>query len=84
MDSSTRRARTRVAIVGSGFGGLGMGYYLRRAGIDDFVIFEKAADLGGTWRENTYPGAACDIASHLYSYSFEPHYPWSTCASTRR
>jgi len=78
MDSSTRRARTRVAIVGSGFGGLGMGYYLRRAGIEDFVIFEKAADLGGTWRENTYPGAACDIASHLYSYSFEPHYPWSS------
>lgn len=67
----------RVAIIGAGFGGLGMAYYLRRAGIEDFVILEKATDIGGTWRENTYPGAACDIPSHFYSFSFEPHYPWS-------
>ncbi|MEQ1439164.1 NAD(P)/FAD-dependent oxidoreductase [Fontimonas sp. SYSU GA230001] len=76
MDS-TQTARTRVAIIGCGFGGIGMGYYLKQAGIDDFVILEKGQDVGGTWRENTYPGAACDIPSHLYSYSFEPHYPWS-------
>jgi cation diffusion facilitator CzcD-associated flavoprotein CzcO len=66
-----------VAIIGSGFAGLAMAWHLKRAGIDSFVIFEKGHDLGGVWRENTYPGAACDIPSHLYSFSFEPHYPWS-------
>ena len=66
-----------IAIIGTGFGGLGMGRYLKQAGIDSFVIFEKAASVGGVWRDNTYPGAACDVASHLYSFSFEPHYPWS-------
>ncbi len=66
-----------IAIIGAGFGGLGMGYYLKQAGIESFTIFEKAQEVGGVWRENTYPGAACDIPSHLYSYSFEPHYPWS-------
>ena len=66
-----------IAIIGSGFGGLAMAYYLKQAGLDDFTVFEKAADLGGVWRENTYPGAACDVPSHLYSFSFEPHYPWS-------
>lgn len=68
----------RVIVIGAGFGGIGLGYYLRRAGISNFVILEKAEDLGGTWRENTYPGAACDVPSHLYSYSFEPHYPWTS------
>ena len=67
-----------IAIIGAGFSGLGMAYYLRRAGFDSFVIYEKAPDLGGVWRENTYPGAACDVPSHLYSFSFDPHYPWST------
>ncbi len=66
-----------VAIIGSGFGGLGMAYYLKKAGIRSFTIYEKAASLGGTWRENTYPGAGCDVPSHMYSFSFEPHYPWS-------
>jgi cation diffusion facilitator CzcD-associated flavoprotein CzcO len=66
-----------IAIIGSGFGGLGMAYYLKQAGIESFTIFEKADDVGGVWRENTYPGAACDVPSHLYSFSFEPHYPWS-------
>jgi cation diffusion facilitator CzcD-associated flavoprotein CzcO len=75
---STAAARTpSIAIIGSGFGGLGMGYYLKQAGIESFTIFEKADDVGGVWRENTYPGAACDVPSHLYSFSFEPHYPWS-------
>jgi cation diffusion facilitator CzcD-associated flavoprotein CzcO len=66
-----------VAIIGSGFGGLGMGIALKQAGIDSFEILEKAAALGGTWRDNTYPGAACDIPSHLYSYSFEIKPDWS-------
>jgi cation diffusion facilitator CzcD-associated flavoprotein CzcO len=66
-----------IAIIGTGFGGLGMAYALRRAGIRDFTLFEKAQDVGGVWRDNTYPGAACDVASHLYSFSFEPHYAWS-------
>ncbi|TMR01170.1 NAD(P)/FAD-dependent oxidoreductase [Actinomadura soli] len=66
-----------VVIIGSGFGGIGMAIRLRRAGIRDVVILEKAAGLGGTWRDNTYPGAACDIPSHLYSFSFERKADWS-------
>ncbi|MBV8062624.1 MAG: NAD(P)/FAD-dependent oxidoreductase [Nevskia sp.] len=66
-----------VVIIGSGFGGLSMGHSLKQAGIANFTILEKALDVGGVWRENTYPGAACDVPSHLYSFSFEPHYPWS-------
>jgi cation diffusion facilitator CzcD-associated flavoprotein CzcO len=77
MTNATPRGSPSIAIIGSGFGGLGMGYYLKQAGIDSFTIFEKASDIGGVWRENTYPGAACDVPSHLYSFSFEPHYPWS-------
>ncbi|HWL88217.1 MAG TPA: NAD(P)/FAD-dependent oxidoreductase, partial [Polyangiaceae bacterium] len=68
---------TRVAIVGGGFSGLGVAMRLLQQGIRDFVIFEKAAQLGGTWRENTYPGCACDVPSHLYSYSFAPKTNWS-------
>lgn len=64
-------------IVGAGFSGLAAGAGLVRAGIDDFVILEKAERVGGTWRDNTYPGAACDIPSHLYSYSFAPNAGWS-------
>src|SRR5438309_5070424 len=66
-----------AVIVGAGFSGLAAGVYLRRAGVTDFVILEKAGAVGGTWRENTYPGAACDVPSHLYSYSFEPNPKWS-------
>jgi cation diffusion facilitator CzcD-associated flavoprotein CzcO len=66
-----------AVIVGAGFSGMGAGIALKRAGIDAFVIVEKADRVGGTWRENTYPGAACDIPSHLYSYSFEPNPKWS-------
>jgi cation diffusion facilitator CzcD-associated flavoprotein CzcO len=66
-----------VAIVGAGMAGLGMAIQLKRAGIDDFVVFEKAADVGGTWWDNTYPGCACDTMSLLYSYSFEPKKDWS-------
>jgi cation diffusion facilitator CzcD-associated flavoprotein CzcO len=68
---------TRVAIVGTGFGGIAAAVRLRQAGIDDVVLFEKGDDVGGVWRENTYPGAACDVMSHLYSLSFAPKADWS-------
>lgn len=66
----------RVAVVGSGFGGLCMAIKLKQAGIDSFTVFEKAERLGGTWRANTYPGCECDIPSALYSYSFAPYAEW--------
>lgn len=66
-----------VAIIGSGFSGLGMGVALKKAGFDNFTIFEKAASAGGTWRDNTYPGCACDVPSALYSFSFAPNSEWS-------
>src|ERR1700739_3763888 len=77
MDTRSAPSTPSVAIIGGGLAGLDMGYYLKQAGIDSFTIYEKAAEAGGVWRENTYPGAACDVPSHLYSFSFEPHYPWS-------
>src|SRR5580698_5687600 len=66
-----------VLIIGAGCSGIGAAIRLQRAGIHDFVILEKAAALGGTWRENTYPGCACDVPSTLYSYSFAPNPSWS-------
>lgn len=66
----------RVGIVGAGMSGLCMGAKLRRAGIDDFTIYEKANEVGGTWRENTYPGLSCDVPSRFYSYSFAPNPDW--------
>lgn len=66
-----------LAIIGSGFAGIGMAIKLKEAGYHDFVILEKAADLGGTWRDNTYPGCACDVPSHMYSYSYELNPGWS-------
>ncbi len=67
----------RVAIIGTGFGGLGAALALLRAGRRDFVILERAESVGGTWRDNTYPGCACDVPSHLYSFSFAPNPAWS-------
>jgi cation diffusion facilitator CzcD-associated flavoprotein CzcO len=67
----------RFAIAGSGFAGIGAGIRLKKEGIHDFVILERADDVGGTWRDNTYPGCACDVPSHLYSFSFEPNPDWS-------
>lgn len=67
----------RVAIIGSGFGGLGAAIRLKQEGIDSFVLLERAGDIGGTWRDNTYPGCACDVQSHLYSFSFAPNPAWS-------
>ena len=66
-----------VVIIGSGFAGLGMGIRLKQAGIHDFTILEQGEGVGGTWRANRYPGAACDIPSHLYSFSFEQNPDWS-------
>ncbi|MFK0101668.1 flavin-containing monooxygenase [Streptomyces sp. NPDC091040] len=66
----------RVAVIGSGFGGLGAAVRLRREGITDFVILERAGSVGGTWRDNSYPGCACDVPSHLYSFSFAPNPEW--------
>jgi cation diffusion facilitator CzcD-associated flavoprotein CzcO len=66
-----------VVILGTGFGGLGMGLRLREEGETDFVILEKASSVGGTWRDNTYPGAACDVRSHLYWLSFTERPEWS-------
>ncbi|MQA24281.1 MAG: SidA/IucD/PvdA family monooxygenase [Micromonosporaceae bacterium] len=71
------RQPASVLIVGTGFSGLALAIQLAKDGVDDFVVLEKAADVGGTWRENTYPGCACDVQSHLYSYSFEPNPRWS-------
>lgn len=66
-----------VAIVGAGFSGLGAAIKLTQNGIDDYVILDRGQDFGGTWRDNVYPGAACDVASNLYSYSFAPNPNWS-------
>ncbi|MFD5552401.1 flavin-containing monooxygenase [Streptomyces sp. NPDC127068] len=66
----------RVAVIGSGFSGLGAAVRLRREGVTDFVVLERADAVGGTWRDNTYPGSACDVPSHLYSFSFAPHPDW--------
>lgn len=66
-----------IVVIGAGLGGIGLGVRLRQAGIEDFVILERTGDLGGTWSRNTYPGAACDVPSALYSYSFAPNPSWS-------
>jgi cyclohexanone monooxygenase len=66
-----------VLVIGAGFGGLGMAIALARAGEHDVLLLEKGDDVGGVWRENTYPGAACDVPSHLYSFSFEPNPHWT-------
>lgn len=70
-------SQPRIVIIGAGSAGLCMGVQLKRAGIDDFVILEKAQGVGGTWYHNRYPGAECDVQSHLYSFSFEPKPDWS-------
>jgi len=67
----------RIAIIGTGFSGLCLGIHLKKLGMKNFVIFEKAEGIGGTWRENTYPGAECDIPSALYSFSFERNPNWT-------
>jgi cation diffusion facilitator CzcD-associated flavoprotein CzcO len=70
-----------IAIVGSGFSGLAMASRLKRSGRTDFLILERGRDVGGTWRENTYPGCRCDVPSHVYSFSFAPNPDWSSTFS---
>lgn len=79
----TAATHVRIAIVGAGFGGLGLAYHLRRAGIEDFAILERDSEVGGTWWANTYPGCQCDIPSHLYSFSFAPNPTWSRTYATQ-
>jgi cation diffusion facilitator CzcD-associated flavoprotein CzcO len=69
--------RPSIAVVGGGFAGVGAVVMLRRAGYDDVTVFERGERVGGVWNHNTYPGAACDVPSHLYEYSFEPNPRWS-------
>ena len=73
----------RVAVIGAGFSGLGAAIRIRQAGIEDFVVLERAGEVGGTWEANTYPGCQCDVASHLYSFSFMPNPDWSRGYSTQ-
>lgn len=73
----TASIHVKTLIVGSGFAGLGMGMQLKRRGDDDFVIVERADDVGGTWRDNVYPGVQCDVPSHVYSFSFRTNPNWS-------
>jgi cation diffusion facilitator CzcD-associated flavoprotein CzcO len=77
MTTQTRNTERRIAIIGSGFSGLCVGIKLKERGYEHFTIFEKAASLGGTWRDNTYPGAECDVPSALYSFSFERNPNWT-------
>ena len=84
INHSPTTERFPIVIVGTGFSGIAMGVLLKRAGIESFTILEKADDIGGTWRDNNYPGAACDIPSHLYSFSFEPKADWSRAYSPQR
>ena len=79
-NSKPRDARVpdfQVAIVGTGFSGIGAAIKLKQIGIDDFVMIEKADDIGGTWRDNDYPGLAVDMPSFIYSYPFEMRADWS-------
>jgi cation diffusion facilitator CzcD-associated flavoprotein CzcO len=71
------RHHVGVLIIGAGFSGLGAAITLQKEGYTDFLVVERGNNVGGTWRVNTYPGAACDVPSHLYSYSFAPNRKWT-------
>src|SRR6056297_3060247 len=75
--NQSRKRHLAVAIIGAGFGGIGLGARLVGHGLHDFLIFDRAAGIGGTWWANRYPGCACDVPSHLYSLSFAPNPNWS-------
>jgi cation diffusion facilitator CzcD-associated flavoprotein CzcO len=81
--ATPRSTTTDVLIVGSGFSGLGMAINLRRSGREDFIVIDKADEVGGTWRENTYPGCACDIPSHMYSFSYALNPDWTNSYSAQ-
>ncbi|MGB0631511.1 MAG: flavin-containing monooxygenase [Alphaproteobacteria bacterium] len=71
------RSPVTIVIIGAGFGGIGLGVRLKQAGFNDFTILERGNEVGGVWRDNTYPGAACDVPSRMYSYSFANDFPWT-------
>src|SRR3712207_520670 len=75
--SATLPGHVRVLVIGAGFGGLATAIKLHEAGEESFVVVERGSDVGGTWRDNSYPGAACDVPSQLYSYSFAPNPGWT-------
>lgn len=77
MEGATSCGVKNVLIIGSGFAGICTAIRLKMLNFDDFIVLERASQLGGTWRDNKYPGCACDIESHLYCFSFEPHPNWS-------
>ena len=77
MELASSVRHVEVLIVGAGFSGIGAAIRLERAGRGNFLVIERAADVGGTWRDNTYPGAACDVPSRLYSFSFAPNPDWT-------
>ena len=81
MEAESTQERVRVVIVGGGFSGVAMAIRLKQEGIDDFVVLERADDIGGAWHYNTYPGCRCDVPSHLYSLSFAPNPEWSNTYS---
>ncbi|RYZ16808.1 MAG: NAD(P)/FAD-dependent oxidoreductase, partial [Myxococcaceae bacterium] len=70
-------SHVQTFVVGAGFAGLGMAIKLQESGFTDFLVADKGSEVGGTWRDNTYPGAACDVPSQLYSFSFAPNPRWS-------
>ncbi len=72
-----QRRHVHALVIGSGFAGLGAAVRLTKDGVEDFLVIERGSEVGGTWRDNTYPGAACDVPSHLYSFSFELNPNWS-------
>jgi cation diffusion facilitator CzcD-associated flavoprotein CzcO len=76
--TATPRLSASIIIIGAGFAGIGMAIRLKQEGIDDFIIVERASAVGGTWRDNKYPGAQCDVPSHVYCFSFEPRSNWSS------
>lgn len=82
--AETKPQHVRVAIAGSGFGGLGTAIRLAQSGFHDFLVFERSNDVGGVWRDNTYPGCACDVESHLYSFSFARNPEWTRSFSPQR
>ena len=75
--SENQADTTQIAIIGAGLAGLGIAIQLQNAGIDDWIILEKKDGIGGTWRDNSYPGSGCDVPSMFYSFSFEPKTDWT-------
>src|SRR5690242_5037271 len=82
-DNDSPVKHVHVAILGAGFSGLGMAIQLKKQGLHDFIVIEQASDIGGTWRDNTYPGCTCDVPSHLYSFSFALNPDWSRFYSSQ-